>query len=91
MLPVNVIEYTAMVIPAIATRLKTTSYYFVDSMIKFYEPENIHDMAKCIIELYEHPQECLRLAQNAKKFSEKYNWSSQKNSYYNLIDQLTKE
>ena len=41
MLPVKLLEYIALDIPAVVPRLKTIEHYLTDDMVSFYEPEDI--------------------------------------------------
>lgn len=86
MMPVKLMEYAYLQIPVIAPRLEIIKYYFNENMIKFFEPENADDLARCILELYENPKERDLLAKNASKFFEKYNWRSQEQTYLGLIN-----
>ena len=63
-------------------------YYFDDSMITFFEPENAEDMARCIIELHKNPEKGRSLAQNAKQFVAQNNWQVKKQIYLDLVDSL---
>src|SRR5262249_10479297 len=52
MLPVKLLDYTALGIPTIAARLRTIERYFNDRAVRFFEPGNAQDMANAIEELY---------------------------------------
>jgi len=90
MLPVKMMEYMAMNIPVIAPRVENISYYFDESLVCFYEPENISDLADKIIYLYEHSDERKKLSANAYGFIQKHNWQMEEKKYYSLIDELCK-
>jgi len=85
MMPVKLMEYVHLQIPVIAPRLRIIQYYFDETMIKYFEPENVEDLARCIVELYENPEERKILVENANEFIEKHNWKTQEKEYLNLI------
>ena len=39
MLPVKLLEYVSLGIPAVVPRLRTIEHYFTDDMVAYYEPE----------------------------------------------------
>jgi glycosyltransferase involved in cell wall biosynthesis len=48
MLPVKLMEYIALRMPAVVPRLKAIEYYFTDDMVAFYEPEDVSSLADAI-------------------------------------------
>jgi glycosyltransferase involved in cell wall biosynthesis len=85
MLPSKLMEYMYFKIAAIAPRLDIIKHYFDEKMIKFYEPDNIKELANCIIDLYENPVERISLIKRADKVMERYNWDTQEKDYLELI------
>jgi glycosyltransferase involved in cell wall biosynthesis len=61
MLPVKLLEYVSLGIPAVVPRLRTIQYYFADDMVFYYEPEDVESLAECLYRL--HCQPDLRQAQ----------------------------
>ena len=55
MLPVKLLDYTALGIPTIAARLRTVEHYFGERAVRFFEPGNSGDLAAAIEELYRDP------------------------------------
>ena len=46
MLPVKLMEYVALGIPAVVPRLRTIEHYFSDDMVTYYEPEDVESLAE---------------------------------------------
>ena len=77
MLPVKLMEYVSLGIPAIAPRLHTIEHYFSDEMVRFYEPENVQSLADAIHSLYAEPESRRRQAVCAAGFMRNYGWERQ--------------
>jgi glycosyltransferase involved in cell wall biosynthesis len=84
MLPVKLLEYVYLGVPVIAPRLEIISHYFDETMVRFYEPENVEQMADAIVELFHNRGECERQAHAASKFYQKYNPQEQADLYLHL-------
>ncbi len=91
MLPVKMLEYAAMGIPAIAPRLKVIRQYFDDDSAFYYEPDNAKDMAQRIIELYREPSRLVTAIKNLSKFNQQYSWANMERTYMNIIHVLINE
>ncbi|MDY7036591.1 MAG: glycosyltransferase family 4 protein [Thermodesulfobacteriota bacterium] len=85
----KIFDFMASGIPIIASKTQVDEYYFNDSMIMFFEPENVEELARCIIKLHKDPKKGQSMAQNAKKFIANNNWGVKKHIYLDLIDFLT--
>ena len=88
MLPVKLLDYTALGIPTIAARLRTIERYFNDRAVRFFEPGNAQDMANAIEELYRNRARRVELAYNARCAVERIGWTVQRIEYYRAIDSL---
>jgi glycosyltransferase involved in cell wall biosynthesis len=84
MLPVKLLEYVYLGIPVVAPRLEVICRYFDDTMIRFYEPENVDQMTDSILQLYREKAERERLAHAAARFYEEHNIHAQGERYLEL-------
>jgi len=80
------LEFMALGVPIIVSRTKIDNYYFNDSIVRFFEPGNVEDLASAIFEMAKNKELRERLARNALKFVEKYRWENNKHIYLNLVD-----
>jgi len=85
MLPVKLLEYVYLGVPVIAPRLEVIMRYFDESMIKYYAPENVDEMAEAIVDLHGNAAERSRLAQAATDFYRIHNIQVQAKTYLELM------
>lgn len=83
-------EFMAVGVPVIVSRTKIDSYYFNDSMVKFFESENVDALAAAIMDLYLHPEERARLIEHAADHIRQNNWDAKQGEYLQIVDRLTK-
>src|SRR5260370_17357599 len=60
-------QYISMGKPVIASRLKTIRYYFSEEALPFFEPHNLSDLARQMVDLYREPSRRVQLAKRAIK------------------------
>ena len=81
----KIFEYMAAGIPVIASRTRIDTYYFDDSLIKFFTPGDPEELAKCILELHGDPEKRRALAENGKKYIENNTWEVKKEIYAEIV------
>jgi len=86
MLPVKLLEYVHLGIPAIAPRLMTIQYYFAEDQVAYYEPGNIDELAQAIRGLYADSARRAELARKNAEFAASFNWEVFREDLYRLID-----
>lgn len=84
----KVFDFMAAGIPVIASRTKVDEYYFDDSLIKFFTPEDAGDLARSIVELYRNPEQFALMAENGKKYIEKNHWGVKKTLYSEILEKI---
>ena len=91
LLPTKLMEYTALGLPAVAARTTAISTYFKDTSVTFFEPGNVEDLARVILQLYRHPDALAQLALRSVVFNQQYNWGKTGSAYVELINDLGKK
>ncbi|HEY2523547.1 MAG TPA: glycosyltransferase family 4 protein [Candidatus Binataceae bacterium] len=91
MLPVKLLDYTALGVPTIAARLRTIEHYFGERAVRFFEPGDRDDLAAAIVELYRDPARRAELARNARRAAERIGWPVQRAEYYRAVDALLRK
>lgn len=84
-LSVKMMEYLYLGIPAIVPFFEINRFYFDETMVKYYEPESIEELAKSIVELFNNKKDRENLLINSEKFFLKYNWEKQEGAYMDCI------
>ena len=88
MLPVKLLEYAALGIPAICSSTQTIRRYFDDTMVRFVRPGDVEDLAAAIVELGADSELRKRLELGARRFNQQHGWEAERARYYELIDSL---
>jgi glycosyltransferase involved in cell wall biosynthesis/peptidoglycan/xylan/chitin deacetylase (PgdA/CDA1 family) len=84
----KILEFMAVGIPVIASKTKIDAYYFDDSMVMFFEPEDPVDLARCILELYRDADKRKSLVKNGFEFIERNNWETKNQVYLDTVKEL---
>ncbi len=88
MLPVKLLEFAMMGIPAIAPRLKAVEHYFGNGSVRFFKPGDINDLADAIEQLYRSPELRRSYAENARQVVDVISWPNQRGEFYRAIDSI---
>ena len=88
LVPTKLMEYAAMELPAIASYTAAIRSYFEDTMVEFFTPGDVQDLARCMLRLHRDRSRLVELARNAARFNQSYNWTTQSAGYGALIERL---
>jgi glycosyltransferase involved in cell wall biosynthesis len=84
----KIFDFLAVGLPVIVSKTKIDEYYFDDSMMMFFEPENHEDLARCIIELYHNDQKRRSLVEHGNDYIALNSWQVKKGEYIKLVDSV---
>lgn len=88
MLPVKLLEYVHLGIPAVVPKLSVIQYYFKKDAVAYYVPEDISSLQTAICGLLGDRHKRERLIQNAQLGIEKYSWADMKTELFRVVDDL---
>jgi len=87
----KILEFMSLGVPVIVSETKIDKFYFNDSVLKFFKPDDANDLAQCMLSLRNDKVLRDRLRENAQMFVENYSWEKRKQEYLELVDSLTKD
>ena len=85
------LEYMAMGKPAVVTSIPAIKAYYDSNSVMYYEPDDEHDLARCVLELFRNPEKRAKLAAAGSASYQQYRWSVIKYEYLRVYDKLTGE
>ncbi|MCJ7542086.1 MAG: glycosyltransferase family 4 protein [Desulfobacterales bacterium] len=83
------LEFMSLGVPVIVSKTKIDQYYFNESVVKFFEPDNEKDLADAILLLMRDKDLRDELAGNAQEFVKDYSWEHKKKIYFDIVDSLS--
>ena len=85
----KILEFMALGVPVLVSATKIDRYYFNDSVVKFFDPEDEASLAAAMVELAEDDGLRKGLSERARKFvREEYDWEKRKGIYLGMVDEL---
>ncbi len=85
-IPLKLLEYLAMGKPIVVNTFPTIQAYFDNTTMMFFRPDDEHDLARCVVELYRDPGKRAALAAAGGTQYKKYKWSAMKLEYMNVFE-----
>lgn len=84
----KILEFMALGVPVIAARTTIDSYYFNDTLVRFFEPGSVESLAEAMLDLVQSTQRRDLLARNAAAYARRNAWETKKDEYLRLVDRL---
>lgn len=81
-------EYISLGIPIVISRTRAHKFYYDESMVNFFEPENENELAEAVISLFHNKNLREQLIQNSQQFIRKHGWQCSKQIYLNIVEKL---
>ncbi|MCX6967712.1 MAG: glycosyltransferase family 4 protein [Verrucomicrobia bacterium] len=84
----KIMEFMAAGVPVVASRTKVDSYYFDDSVLRFFESGNIDALADAMHEVLVDGKLRRSLIAHASAYAELHSWEKSKQAYLQLVERL---
>lgn len=88
MLPVKLLEYAALGIPAVCARLRTVQHYFGEGAVEYFEPGDANGLADAIQRLRADPIRRMEIADRAWRISVELGWEEQRGRLFEAVDSV---
>lgn len=85
LLPTKLMEYAAIGLPSVASRTTAIESHFRDSMVEFFHPGDVPDLARCLRELHSDPDRLSTLARRSARFTSTHNWARIGSRYVEVV------
>jgi len=85
----KILEFMSLGVPVLVSATEIDKYYFNDSVVRFFEPDNIDALAESMLEVIKDSSLRQTLAANALKFVKDFSWDRRKSEYFDIIERLT--
>lgn len=85
----KIMEFMSQGVPVVVARTKIDTFYFDDTVVRFFASGDVHAMADAMLAVIEG--EALREALVAKghEYVEQHSWDVRKKDYFDLVDSLS--
>ncbi|EFK11551.1 glycosyltransferase, group 1 family protein [delta proteobacterium NaphS2] len=90
-LPLKLMEYIAMELPALTVKNKTIEHYFRNGELEYYKGDSADSFAEKLLNLIEKPERMKELRANARKIRHRMNWNIEKEKYKMIIEKLLED
>ncbi len=84
----KILEFMSMGVPVLIPDTRIDSYYFNDSVVRFFRADDEISLADNMLELILDGRDRERLARNADQFIKGYLWDENEPLYLNIVDSL---
>lgn len=84
----KILEFMALGVPVVVAATRIDRYYFNDGIVRFFEPEDVRNLAMNMEELIRNKDLREFLASNAMAFVSDFTWDKKEKDYLSLVDRL---
>lgn len=85
----KIMEFMSQGVPVIASRTKVDTYYFDDSVVRFFPSGDVQGLADAMTELIRSKDLRDSLSAHGKQYVARNSWDVRKQDYLDLVDSLT--
>lgn len=87
--PTKLLEYVALAVPAVVSRLPAVEEYFDETMVNFFAPDDAQDLAAVVCSVAANLNRARAVARRTRdRFLSEHGWSKASQRYVQVIDEL---
>lgn len=87
----KIMEFMSQGIPVVASRTKIDTFYFDETVVRFFESGNSAALAEAVLDIAKNKQLRDSLSSRGYEYAERHCWDSRRHAYFELVDALTAE
>jgi glycosyltransferase involved in cell wall biosynthesis len=87
----KIMEFMSQGVPVVASRTKIDTFYFNDSIVRFFVSDDAQDMADAMLQVIEDKALRSALVAGGYEYADRHNWDVRKRDYLELIDSLSNQ
>ena len=84
----KIMEFMSLGVPVVVSNTKIDSYYFDNSVVRFFEAGNPDSMAEAMYEVLSNDKLRSEMIANALQYAARNSWETRKAEYLGLVDSL---
>jgi glycosyltransferase involved in cell wall biosynthesis len=84
----KIMEFMSLGVPVIVSRTKVDAFYHDASRVRFFESENVAELAETMLALWQDPVLRQKLVAGGLKYVDLNSWKTKKLEYLHLVDTL---
>jgi glycosyltransferase involved in cell wall biosynthesis len=84
----KIMEFMSQGVPVVVSRTKIDAYYFDETVVQFFEPENVRSLADAITRVLSNEALRSSLSRNGCAYADRNGWSKKKDLYLDLADSM---
>jgi glycosyltransferase involved in cell wall biosynthesis len=85
----KIMEFMSQGVPVIVSRTKIDTYYFDDTVVRFFPSGDVQGLADAMLELIRRKDMRDSLSVRGRDYVAKNSWDVRKQDYFDLVDSLT--
>lgn len=87
----KIMEFMSQGVPTVVSRTKIDSFYFDDSMVRFFTSGDSQALADAVLDVVGNPSLRQGLITHSLAYADKNSWDGKRSEYLKLVDTLTTE
>lgn len=84
----KILEFMALGVPVVVAETRIDRHYFDESVLRFFTPSDVRDLARAMLEAYHHRDHSAVLAARALEFVRANSWGVRKDDYLAIVQRL---